>query len=116
MTAAAASNVTQLQPSATGQYPEFEGHAIEYVVTKVTGTVQIPDDQVLHLDDRIRVISEWRIVAVNHRMDKDGKWFREQVIKHFESPGVATTAICPWDPSDPTDNGILHTPHCPVVP
>jgi hypothetical protein len=103
-------NVVPIKP-----YPEFEGHTIEYLVTKVAGTVTIPEDTVLHLDDRLRVISEWRVIAVNHKMDSQGKWFREQVIKVFDAPGAATTAIVAWDPSDPTDNGIVHSATCPGV-
>jgi hypothetical protein len=110
---AAASNVHQMTP--VKPYPEFEGHTIEYVVTIVKGTVKIPEDHVLHLDDRIRVISEWRVVAVQIKMDKAGKWYREQVISIFDAPGASTTAIVPWNPADSTDNGIVHSATCPGV-
>ena len=114
MAAAAASNVTQMQLPVP-PYPEFEGHTIEYVKTKVTGAVVIPEDAILHMDDRLRVISEWRVTAVHFKMDKDGKWYREQTITHFDVPGAATTAIVPWDSTDPTDNGIVHSVNCPGV-
>lgn len=94
-------------------YGEFEGRPVEYVVTKVTGSMGVPGDAVLHMDDRLRMVNEWRVVAVRFLMDKDGRYFREQVIKAVDDPTLNTTQICPWDTSDPTDNGILHSAACP---
>lgn len=104
MTAAAAqTNVTQF-PS-TSPLPAFEGQVVEYTTIKISGLSSLtgPDieHKVISHDDRVRIVGELKATAVHFDVDKDGKLFREVTLK----PTAAT--LCPWDPSDPDDDGII---------
>ena len=92
--------------------PKFEGAAVLSTSIKISGTCQVDasDDLVLSIDDRVRMVGEYRVVGVYFRVDtKTGDTIREQILKPLE------LALCPWDPNDPTDTGVVqarpgHTP------
>lgn len=87
--------------------PAFEGQPVEGVRIKVAGlsSVALPDDVLLSTDDRIRMVGEFRVVAVRHFIDdKTGQLVREQVVRPI------LLEPCPFDPSDPTDDGVVRAP------
>lgn len=85
--------------------PKFEGASVASTAVKVSGTAPINDngtDLVLSIDDRVRMVGEYRVVGVHFKVDpKTGDTIREQTLKPIELD------ICPWDPNDPTDDGIV---------
>ncbi len=84
--------------------PDFEGASITSTSMKITGTVEVDaaEDLVISLDDRVRLVGEYRVVGVTFKVDpKTGDTIREQILKPIE------VQLCPWDPTDPTDNGIV---------
>ncbi len=84
--------------------PKFEGAVVESTNTKIAGTAPIDADDhlVLSIDDRVRMVGEYRVVGVRFSVDpKTGDTVREQILKPIE------LALCPWDPADPTDDGIV---------
>lgn len=101
MTAAAVENVSHLP--AQPPLPAFEGQQVDYSTVKVSGlsSLENVDNVVISTDDRVRLVGEFKVTSVRHFVDGDGKLVREQVLK----PLVVTT--CPWDPTDPTDDGIV---------
>lgn len=89
---------------ATKSIPDFEGASIAATSMKITGTVEVDaePDMVISLDDRVRLVGEYRVVGVSFKVDpKTGDTVREQILKPIE------VQLCPWDPTDPTDNGIV---------
>jgi hypothetical protein len=84
--------------------PMFEGRPVDAAVVRITGSM--PTDElpevIISVDDRVRLVGEYRVVAVRHYVDpKTGGLVREQVLK----PLVVNTI--PWDPSDPNDDGVI---------
>lgn len=85
--------------------PRFEGADVASTATKITGSAPIDADEnlVLSIDDRVRMVGEYRVVGVYFRVDKaTGDTIREQILKPIE------LALCPWDPTDPQDDGVIH--------
>lgn len=84
--------------------PDFEGTTVNGAVTKMTGTTTIASNEeiVLGMDDRIRLVGSFRVVGVGFKLDpKTGDVIREHLLKAID------IAPCPWDPNDPTDDGIV---------
>lgn len=84
--------------------PLFEGRSVDAAMVRITGSM--PTDElpevIISVDDRVRLVGEYRVVAVRHYVDpKTGGLIREQVLK----PLVLNTI--PWDPSDPDDDGVI---------
>lgn len=103
-----ASNVAHLpaQPS----IPKFEGAEVSATMIKISGKseVESSEDIVISTDDRVRLVGEYRVVRVNHFVDeKTGEVHREQVLKPI------SIQLCPWDPADPTDDGIVRARQIP---
>lgn len=93
--------------------PGFEGSAVLATQTKVSGAVNIDgaDDKVLMIDDRVRLVGQFRVVGVYFKVDpKTGDTVREHILKPIDME------LCPWDPADPTDDGIVRARpnHVPV--
>jgi hypothetical protein len=102
-------------PTAAAALPTFEGAKVERVALKISGaaTVEMYDRQLpnadprdvqglVSLDDRVRLVGDYRVVGVHFVVDpKTGDAVRMQILKPLE------LEICPWDPSDPTDTGIV---------
>ena len=87
-----------------GYIPQFEGHPVEGTVVKMSGAAPLDDlsGEVIGVDDVVQMISQFRCVAVHHKVDeKTGNLVRVQVLRPIEF------VLNPIDPSDPNDNGIL---------
>lgn len=84
--------------------PKFEGAAVVSTTTKISGTAPIDTDEdlIISIDDRVRLVGEYRVVGVMFKVDpKTGDTVREHLLKPVE------VTLCPWQPNDPTDNGIV---------
>lgn len=93
-------NLTLVKPP----IPQFEGANVENATIKISGaaTVEAESDVLISIDDRVRLVGEYRVVGVNFRVDpKTGDTVREQLLKPI------SVTLCPWDPQDPTDDGIV---------
>ena len=101
MTSPATTNVSSIgNPS----IPAFEGAPVSTARMKISGRsdIEAADDIVISTDDRVRLVGEYRVTGVRHYVDeKTGDLVREQVLKPL------SIQLCPWDPSDPTDDGIV---------
>jgi len=95
--------VTQMPPQAP--IPAFEGRVVDQVSIKIAGTMptdDLPEDLVVSVDDRVRLVGEYKVVGVRHYADpRTGDLVREQVLK----PIFVNTI--PWDESDPKDDGVI---------
>lgn len=93
-------NVTPLvQP-----IPDFEKAPVSAAAIKISGTVSVDtyQDTIVSLDDRVRLVGEYRVVGVNFKVDeKTGETKREQILRPIN------LQLCPWDPADPNDQGIV---------
>lgn len=84
--------------------PAFEGRPVDHTMVKMVGSAPLDDldDVVLSIDDCVQMISMFRVVDVNFKVDeKTGLLIRVQTLKPVE------TALHPLDPQDPTDDGII---------
>lgn len=104
------------QPASVSQFPaqpqipRFEGADVSSVSIKISGKSEVAgaDDVVISTDDRVRLVGEYRVTAVRHYVDdKTGEIVREQILKPL------AIQLCPWDPSDPTDDGIVRARQLP---
>lgn len=87
-----------------GGIPDFEGAHVMSTQTKITGTVPVEsgEDMVVSIDDRVRLVGEYRVVGVNFAVDpKTGDTIRVQMLK----PIVVQPT--PWDPANPHDDGVI---------
>ncbi len=87
----------------TAEIPAFEGQQVDSVTVKISGlsTLDAADGLVVGVDDRIRCVGEFRVTSVRHYVDTDGNLVREQTLKPI------TVTTCPFDPSDPMDDGVV---------
>lgn len=92
---------TELHPSPP--LPRFEGQTVDGSSVRISGLSALDNAEgiVISTDDRVRIVGEFKVVGIRHYVDKDGKLIREQVIKPLR------VETCPWDPADPTDDGII---------
>lgn len=100
MTTQPATNLSLVKPP----LPTFEGSNVESVTSKISGNVSIDgsDDKVLCIDDRVRMVGQYRVVGVHFKVDaKTGDTVREHILKPIEME------LCPFDPADPADDGIV---------
>lgn len=83
--------------------PLFEGQAVEAVVMKISGTTPIEDgnEVIVSVDDIVLLLGEYRVVAIRHYVDPDGRLIREQVLKPMRASRHT------WNPSDPDDDGVV---------
>lgn len=89
--------------ASSGSIPSFEGAAVSATESAVAGKVAImhPGNLVVGIDDVVRMVGEYRVVGVHFKLDpKTGETVRHQVLKPIR------IETCPWDPNDPTDDGI----------
>lgn len=92
--------------------PAFEGRPVDHAVVKMSGTAPLDDlcDIPLSIDDCVQMISMFRVIGVDHKVDeKTGQLVRVQILKPVE------TALHPLDPSDPSDDGIIRAIPQPVM-
>jgi hypothetical protein len=84
--------------------PTFEGHSVEGVRMKIAGQVTVMSTDVVSVDDRLRIVGEFRVSGVRHYVDdKTGDLIREQIIRPIDG----TVELTPWDAEDESDNGIV---------
>lgn len=84
--------------------PAFEGHPVEGTIIKMSGAAPLDelDGTVIGVDDVVQMISQFRCIAVHHKVDeKTGNLMRVQVLRPVQF------ALCPIDPDDPSDDGII---------
>lgn len=82
----------------------FEGKRVARTEIKAVGTITLNEAYEgvkLGLDDRVRLVIETRVSKVNHYVDKDGDLVRSQELR------IAVVDIVPWNPTDPSDDGII---------
>ena len=93
-----------------GGFPKFEGLDVKETTVKLNGEGKVESlaGLVVSIHDRVRLVGEFTVVAVNHKVNKDGEPVREMVFK------ASLLELAPWDPADPTDDGILRAR--PVAP
>lgn len=90
-------------PTSAG-IPDFEGSHVASTQTKIVGTVAVAADEdlVVSIDDRVRLVGEYRVVGVQFMVDpKTGDTVRLQILKPIE---VQPT---PFNPADPKDDGVI---------
>lgn len=104
-------SVNQAQPQSSppialisgASAPEFEKAQVATVATKISGSTVVDSfGESISIDDRIRVVGEFKVVKVSHEVQKDGSVARVQYV----AP-CGDLQLVPWDPSDPADQGIL---------
>lgn len=87
--------------------PAFEGANIASVAFKITGAlppgqgITGTEEQVLLIDDRVRLVGDYRVVGVYFKVDpKTGDTIREHILKPLD------LGLTPYDPQNPQDDGI----------
>lgn len=92
-----------IHPIGNPSIPQFEGLPVTSVAVKISGLSTVTADglPVFSVDDRVRLIGEFKCIGVRHTVDKNGDVIREQIL----TPTVVDT--CPWNPDDPADDGVL---------
>lgn len=83
-------------------YQPFQNKEVTEVTLSIKGTVKLPVDRELQVDDLIRVTTECRVTGINYAVnEKDGTLGRHQAAK------VIDVEFTPWDPEDPHDTGVM---------
>jgi hypothetical protein len=82
-------------PGAPKKLSDYEGHEVAFTALKLTsaGGLEVNDEQ-LQLDEVYRGFVEFKVVAVNHVTNNDGKLVRQHVGK------VADFQLMDWDSPD----------------
>lgn len=83
--------------------PKFEGVPVDSAEITISGLTKLSGTTtpVIGVDDRVRLVGEFKCVGVRHQVDKQGNLVRTQVLTAID------VEPCAWDPSDPTDDGVL---------
>jgi hypothetical protein len=83
--------------------PDFEGKPVALTKVKIASAGALDaSDAVLRVDDIVRLVVEARVIQVHHNVnDRTGHLERLQTIKPI------AVEIAPWNPEDPSDNGIF---------
>lgn len=89
---------------ATGTFGDFEKAKVSTSEVKISGACAIDTHGELSvsLDDIIRAVGEFRVVKVNHYVNKAGDVVRQQVLAPVEH-----LVIVPWDAGNVKDDGIV---------
>lgn len=92
------------QPQHEGSLPEFERAAVSSTEIKISGQCAIDThgEVTVSLDDLIRAVGVFRVVKINHYVNKAGDVVRQQVLAPVED-----LAVVPFDASNPNDDGIV---------
>lgn len=82
----------------------FEGAPVARTEIKISGatSVNTNDGVEVSMDDRIRVVGQFRVTKVTFAVDKNGDVVRTQ---HVAPDG--DLELTPWDPGNPNDDGIV---------
>lgn len=89
--------------------PDFEGRPVARHEFKVSGAVTLNSEEAtidpVSMDDRVRLVGVFRVTKVHFVTDeRTGDVVRQQILAPVELD------TCPWDASDPNDDGILRAP------
>lgn len=86
------------------QIPMYEGKPVDGARLKVTTAGPgLEVDEVLRIDDIVRVVIEARVSGIDHKVnERTGALIRHQSLR------VIAAELLPWDPEDPNDHGVLH--------
>jgi hypothetical protein len=87
-----------------GDLPEFERAKVSATEIKISGACAIDTHGELKvsLDDLIRAVGVFRVVKVNHYVNKAGDVVRQQVLAPVED-----LIVVPFDAANPADDGIV---------
>lgn len=88
----------------TPPFPLFEGRQVEGALIRISGATPLDEvgDVVVSVDDRVRMVAEYRVVGIRHYTDpKTGDLIREQLLKPLSA------RLTPWDPANPDDDGVI---------
>lgn len=87
------------------EIPKFEGKDVAAAVVEFSGNLKgLPDDPnlVIGIDDRVRLAGVYRVTEVKHVIDPaTGEIIRKQILR------PVTMDRIPFDPADPSDDGVL---------
>lgn len=83
---------------------EFEKAQVAHTEIKISGAASVNSNDGIEvsLDDRIRVVGEFRVTKIQHYVDKKGDVVRVQYVTPVDD-----LELTPWDPSNPNDDGIV---------
>lgn len=105
-------NVTQLQvapdPVTTVAHPSslptFERATVAQTEIKISGACAIDThgEMTVSLDDLVRAVGVFRVVKINHYVNKAGDVVRQQVLAPVED-----LEVVPFDSANPNDDGIV---------
>jgi hypothetical protein len=92
------------QPQHEGSLPEFERATVSSTEIKISGACAIDThgEVTVSLDDLIRAVGVFRVVKINHYVNKAGDVIRQQVLAPVED-----LSVVPFDASNPSDDGIV---------
>jgi hypothetical protein len=83
---------------------KFEGANVGKVDWSFRSGTVSGDQALVSMDDRVRLVGEFRVTGISFKVDsKTGEMIRVQQLTPVED----TVIRCPWDPNDPTDDGIV---------
>lgn len=85
-------------------FPAFEGRRVDAAHLRIAGTTPLDEmgDVVVSVDDRVRLVAEYKVTGVRHYVDpRTGDLIREQILKPIY------VELAPWDVSDPSDDGVI---------
>jgi hypothetical protein len=101
-TAAPQGPVTPSQPA--GDLPVFERATVQSTEIKISGSCAIDThgELTVSLDDLIRAVGVFRVVRINHYVNKAGDVVRQQVLAPVED-----LEVVPFDSSNPNDDGVV---------
>jgi hypothetical protein len=106
-------DITYLRPNDSlaplPRVPVFDGMQVDRYEVKISGVATLDDGEhdipMVSLDDRVRIVGGYRVIKVNHYTDdKTGEIVRQAIV----SPMSAE--VCPWDPTNPNDDGVIRAP------
>jgi hypothetical protein len=94
--------VTPSQPA--GDLPTFERATVQATEIRISGQCSIDThgELTVSLDDLIRAVGVFRVVKINHFVNKAGDVVRQQVLAPVED-----LEVVPFDSSNPNDDGIV---------
>lgn len=87
----------------SGRFPMFEGASVAATQVKLAGEAKAESlaGLVVGIDDRVRLVGEYKVIGVRHFINKDGELVREMIFK------ASNVELAPWDPADPKDDGVV---------
>jgi hypothetical protein len=83
--------------------PMFEGKPVSACKLRITSTASLDvGDQVLKVDDIIRITVDARVSQVHHNVNE-----RTGDLERVQTAKALSVEITPWNPDDPNDTGVF---------